>query len=238
VSAPTGAVLLVPRGGAWGASVAAAATELGLTPWVLPLIETLPAPSDELTTALDRLVQGDYDWLAVTSAAAVPALAGVVVPTSTQVAAVGEATAHALGTAGIAVHLVGDGGASALLDSWPAEQPGRVLAVQSDLARPVLVDGLADAGWRVDAVVAYCTAAARLTTAEEHALRTGKADIALVTSGSVARRLADVGVPETTRLVAIGAQTAEEVRAAGLAVTAVAASPTLDSLLLAAQEVS
>lgn len=238
MSGPTSAVLLVPRGGAWGASVAAAATELGLTPWVLPLIETLPAPSEELTAALHRLVEGDYDWLAVTSAAAVPALDGVVVPTGTQVAAVGEATAQALGTAGIAVHLVGDGGASALLDCWPTQAPGRVLAVQSDLARPVLVDGLADAGWRVDAVVAYCTAATRLSTAEEHALRTGKADIALVTSGSVARRLADIGVPDTTRLVAIGAQTADEVRAAGLAVTAVAASPTLDSLLLAAQEVS
>src|SRR5690606_19086358 len=30
-------VLLVPRGGTWGAAAAAAAADLGLTPWVLPL---------------------------------------------------------------------------------------------------------------------------------------------------------------------------------------------------------
>lgn len=231
-------VVLVPRGGAWGAAVAAGAAEIGLTPWVLPLIETVPAPSDELTAAVARLATGHYDWLVVTSAAAVPALDGVAIPQSSQVAAVGGATAAALTEAGIAVQLVGDGGAQNLLEQWPDAEPGTVLAVQSDLARPVLVDGLADAGWQVDAVVAYRTAATRLSSSEEYALRSGKADIALVTSGSVARRLADVGVPASTRLVAIGQQTADDVRAAGLAPAAVASAPTVAALLRAAQEVA
>lgn len=233
-----GPVLLVPRGGAWGAAVAAGAAELGFTPWVLPLIESLPAPSDELTAALDRLAAGGYDWLALTSAAAVPAFEGVQIAGTTQVAAVGDATAAALATAGIAVHLVGDGGAQALLTGWPDEPRGRVLAVQSDLARPVLVDGLVEAGWDVDAVVAYRTAATRLSPAEEHALRSGKADIALVTSGSVGRRLAEVGVAATTRLIAIGPQTAGDLETAGLTVAAVAEAPSVEKLLKAAQEVS
>lgn len=231
-------VLLVPRGGAWGAAVAAGAAEIGLTPWVLPLIEVLPAPSEELNEALARLGGGGYDWLAITSAAAVPALEGVALPETTRVAAVGHATATVLQDAGFAVDLVGDGGAQALLDAWPGPAGGRVLAVQSDLARPLLADGLREAGWEVDLVVAYRTAAARLSSSEEHALRTGKADVALVISGSVARRLAEVGLPDDTRLVAIGEQTAVDARAAGLSVAATAAAPTVAAMLDAAQELA
>lgn len=231
-------VVLVPRGGTWGAAVAAGAAELGLAPWVLPLIETVPAPSPELTAALTRLRDGAYDWLAVTSAAAVPALADRGVPPSTRVAAVGEATASVLQGAGIDVHLVGDGGAAVLLELWPSPAEGRVLAVQSDLARPVLVDGLRRLGWSVDAVVAYRTTATVLSPSEEHAVRSGKADVALVTSGSVGRRLAEVGVPRSTRLVAMGEQTADDMRAAGLQVSAVAAAPTIAALLRAAGELA
>lgn len=228
-------VLLIPRGGSWGAAVAAGAAEAGLSPWVLPLIEVLPAPSVELSEALTRLSDGDYRWLALTSAAAVPALEGVAVPETTKVAAVGHATATVLEEAGFAVDLLGDGGAQVLLDLWPTPADGRVLAVQSDIARPLLADGLRSAGWGVDVVVAYRTAAARLSTSEEHAVRTGKADVALIISGSVARRLAEVGVSDDTRLVAIGAQTAEEARAAGLTVSAVATTPSVAGLLGAAQ---
>lgn len=231
-------VVLVPRGGTWGAAVAAGAAELGLAPWVLPLIETIPGPSPELTAALTRLSEGSYDWLAVTSAAAVPALEGRAVPASTRVAAVGEATASVLQGAGIDVHLVGDGGAAVLLELWPSPAEGRVLAVQSDLARPVLVDGLRRLGWSVDAVVAYRTTATVLSPSEEHAVRSGKADVALVTSGSVGRRLAEVGVPRSTRLVAMGEQTADDMRAAGLQVSAVAAAPTIAALLRAAGELA
>lgn len=229
-------VLLVPRGGTWGAAAAAAAADLGLTPWVLPLIETVPAPSAELDAALARLTAGDYRWLAVTSAAAVPTLRDVALPASLRVAAVGEGTAAALTRAGIEVHLVGDGGALAMLQRWPQHVDGPVLAVRSDLARPTLVDGLRRAGWEVDAVVAYRTLRTELSTTEKHALRTGRADVALVTSGSVARHLAEVEVAPSTRLVAMGAQTAEDVRAAGLEVAAVASSPTIAELLRAAQE--
>lgn len=231
-------VVLVPRGGMWGAAVAAEATEVGLVPWVLPLIEVLPAPSAELNDALARLRAGDYDWLAITSAAAVPALAGVVIPEATQVAAVGHATATVLREAGFAVELTGEGGAFELLEAWPTPGPGRVLVVQSDLARPLLADGLRAGGWDVDLVVAYRTAPAHLSTSEEHALRSGKADIALVISGSVARRLAEIGLAEDTRSIAIGQQTAEDARAAGLTVSAVAAAPSIAEMLRAAQDVA
>lgn len=235
---PDKTVLLVPRGGAWGAAVAAGAAEIGLTPWVLPLIEVLPAPSAELSGALARLGAGGFDWLVITSAAAVPALEGVALPATTRVAAVGHATASVLQDAGFAVDLVGQGGAQALLEVWPTPAEGRVLTIQSDLARPLLADGLRAAGWEVESVVAYRTAAARLSSSEEHALRSGKADVALVISGSVARRLSEVGVADRTRLVAIGQQTADDTRAAGLRVAATAAAPTVAELLSTAQRVA
>lgn len=236
--APPAPVVLVPRGGSWGASVAAAVAEAGLTPWVLPLIETIPTPSEELSAALQRLQAGEFDWVTVTSAAAVPALADVAVPERTRVAAVGQVTARTLREAGLVVDLIGDGGAPAMLAAWPDSQPGRVLAVQSDIARPVLVDGLVARGWSVDAVVAYRTASTRLSTSEEHAVRTGKADVALVTSGSVGRALAAVGVAPSTRLVAIGDQTAHDMVEAGLPVAATADTPTIEDLLRAAREVA
>lgn len=238
--------VLVPRGGAWGASVAAAVAGEGLVPWVLPLVETLPAPSAELTRALARLREGGYDWLAVTSAAAVPALAEVTVPAATRVAAIGAATRSALEESGTAVALVGEGGAAALLAAWPTGEGavgavgavGTVLVVRSDLARGLLADGLRERGYEVEAVVAYRTAAAPVSTPEEHALRGGKADIVLVTSGSVARRLAQMGLPPGTRLVAMGEQTAADTREAGLHPHAVAQAPTVASLLEATKELA
>lgn len=229
-------VVLIPRGGSWGASVAAEAADLGLTPWVLPLIETIPTPSVALTVAHARLAAGEYDWLAVTSAAAVPALLRGSVPARTRVAAVGAASAAALQAVGIAVDLVGQGGAEDLVRAWPREACGRVLAVQSDHARSVLADGLTEAGYDVDAVVAYRTAATTLSESEARAVRDGKADIALVTSGSIARRLAELDVADSTRLIAMGAQTAADTRAAGLSPAAVAASPTIPDVLKAGLE--
>lgn len=237
-SAANPGVVLVPRGGMWGASVAAEVADRGLVPWLLPVVETVPAPSAELTRALTGLAEGRYGWLVLTSAAAVPALDGAAVPAGTRVAAVGAATAHALREAGIAVHLVGASGALGLLDLWPGEPEDLpVLLVRSDLARTTFADGLRARGWQVDSVIAYRTVAAATSSGEEDALRGGNADVALVTSGSVARRLADIGLPASTRVVAMGEQTAEDARAAGLEVAAVADEPSVAALARCATEV-
>lgn len=237
-------MVLVPRGGTWGATVAADAIGVGLTPWIMPLIETVPMPSAALTAALGRLAAGDYHWLVLTSAAAVPALAGMPTgrtgqdPRGWKVAAVGERTAAALRAAGIAVDLVGAGGASELVHVWPSQPGQRVLAVQSDRAKPTLAQGLRKRGCSVEVVSAYRTIATTLTDAEQHAVRSGTADVALLTSGTVARRLAQIPVSATTRLVAIGPQTAQDAHAAGIPPTIVASAPTVASLLHAAQEVT
>ncbi|MFV0426540.1 MAG: uroporphyrinogen-III synthase [Beutenbergiaceae bacterium] len=229
-------VVLVPKGGAWGAAVAVRAVEAGLVPWVLPLIETVPTPSATLIRARTRLVSRHYQWLVVTSAAAVSALG--IVPRSVRVAAVGQATARALQDAGISVELVGQGGAAALLRSWPQSSGGRVLAVQSDRAKPVLAQGLRQRGFDVETVVAYRTAPVDLSPPQEQAVRDGKADVALLTSGTIARRLAQIPVSPATRLVAFGPQTAQDARDAGLQPISVAARPTVAALLEAAQEVA
>ncbi|GEK80482.1 uroporphyrinogen-III synthase [Agrococcus baldri] len=58
-------------------------------------------------------------------------------------------------------------------------------------------------------------------------------DAVLVTSGSVAKQVARLGLAPGTRIVAIGEQTAEDCRRAGLRVAAIAARPNAESLVAA-----
>lgn len=58
-------------------------------------------------------------------------------------------------------------------------------------------------------------------------------DAVLVTSGSVAKQVARLGLAPGTRIVTIGEQTAEDCRRAGLRVAAIAARPNAESLVAA-----
>lgn len=58
-------------------------------------------------------------------------------------------------------------------------------------------------------------------------------DAVLVTSGSIAKQVARLSLPEATRVVAIGEQTAEDCRKHGLRVAAVAAQPSPAGLVAA-----
>lgn len=258
--------VLVPRGGAWGDRVAAEVSGRGGVPVVAPLVETAP-PADpaRLEEALDALARGDYAWLTVTSAATVDALTRrpprrpVTDAGSTgqghafsagargrpRVAAVGEATARALGDAGIRVDLVpGEQSARGMLAEWPERaRPGdRVLVLGSELARPALAEGLAALGYAVDVVGAYRTVGVALEPAVVEQLASGRVDAVLLTSGSVARslagRLADPAVElhPSVALAAIGPQTAADAEAVGLRVSVVAARHDAAGLLDALAE--
>ena len=238
---------------------------LGANVLVAPAISVVP-PDDyaPLDAALRRLAtptapaRGEsagggsepaYHWLALTSAAAVDAVAerlgalGVPYPAEgrTRVAVVGVATARAaqarLGRVDVvpALHTA-DGLATALPRPWGA----RVLFPCADRARDALPGLLTARGARVDRVVAYRTVDAPPDVLAEFAAHAaaGALDLVLVASpsaaGALARaRAADGLSPGACGALCIGPTTADACRGHGLRVDAVAPAPTDDALVRA-----
>lgn len=231
--------VLVPRGGKWGDTVAAALRSHGAFPVIAPLINfaSTEDPST-LANALHELEDGQFEWLVVTSATTVDVLMShrTKVPGATKIAAVGETTAAALTLAGYQVDFIpeGDNSARGLVKEWPGTGVrGRVLIPQSEIAEPTLVAGLTRLGFDTRFVAAYRTVG--VTIAEHIAadVASGRIRAILVTSGSIARQVASqLGpLPADTIVACIGPRTAFDARAAGLAVHIIAESRSADSLI-------
>jgi uroporphyrinogen-III synthase len=151
-----------------------------------------------------------YDWLVVTSRNGAHELArrGV---TANRIAAIGPATAEALGSHGLKVDLVA---ATHTQEGLRDELPeGTVLLAAAEGARQDVLEA--------DFLPLYRTVELRPDAPD--------ADVALLMSGSAARALAATG--GRPPVLAIGPQTAAEARAAGLDVVAVAATHDLDGLV-------
>lgn len=240
----TGRSVLLPRSPARAAGLADLLRRQGAAVTVAPVIERAPADDGAaLATAVADVVAGRYIWVVITSVNAVGALtaaqgnprgdAGATLADApVRWAAVGPATVRALADAGIITDLVPDDEASAdgLVAAFPAAPgPGsRVLLPLGDLARPTLRDGLTALGWTPRVVTAYRTVRSELPADVAGA----RYDIVVVTSGSVAREIAQqygTGTP----VVAIGRPSAEAARDAGLRVAAVADHPTDAALAVA-----
>lgn len=236
------AAALVARLEAFGATVLSA-----------PAIAIAPPESyDPLDDALRRLAAGPdaYHWLALTSAAAVDAVAarldalGLRYPGApcTCVAVVGEATARLaqerLGRVDLVPTLhTADGLAASLPYEWGA----RVLFPCADRARDALPALLVARGARVDRVVAYRTVDAPPDALAEFAERAaaGALDLVIVASpsaaGALARALGAAGLtPDACAALCVGPTTAAACRDQGLRVAAVADEPTDDALARAA----
>ncbi|MBC7291461.1 MAG: uroporphyrinogen-III synthase [Actinotalea sp.] len=254
--------VLVGRGGDWGERVAALLATEGAEGVVVPLITFAP-PADvaPLEEALRRLADGAYDWVTVTSATTVTALAervpGVLGPDralpdllrATRVAAVGPGTARALTEHGVATDLLPSGERSAA--GLVAEMTGqgavgrgdgtrtsgaRVLVPHSDLAEPTVVDGLRAAGWAVDEVVAYRTVRGPgPSEAVRAAWRSGGIHAVLLSSASTVRSLVELlGTPASSVVVCcIGSRTAAAARELGLRVDVVPAAASAEELVAA-----
>ena len=137
---------------------------LGAEPVEVPVLEIRPPLSfDPLDKALRQLEL--YDWLILTSANTVSALAERAAelgirfepPASLQVAAVGDATAAAARKAGLAVTLVPESYvAESLLTGLTGQVSGRrILLARAAIARDVIPEALRQAGAEVDVVDAY-----------------------------------------------------------------------------------
>ncbi len=239
--------VLVPRGGVWGEGVASALRHHGATPVIAPMIEFRP-PREEgpLVQALATLEAGGFAWLVVTSATTVAELARrrVTVPPGTRIAAVGETTAARMVQAGYRVDFVptNDHSARGLVAHWPRSSGAlvqtvsagdRVLLPQSDLAAPLLADGLRSLGFEVHTVTAYHNVAVPVAQKTVADVRAGRFDALLVTSGSIARQIRDQfgTIPRDTCIACIGDVTALDAQAAGLSVDVIARTRTASSLV-------
>lgn len=234
--------VLVPRGGPWGDSVAANLRAKGAAPVVAPMINFAPTDDeDALRAALADLAAGGFDWLTVTSATTVDVLASheAVIPPTTKVAAVGETTAGALAAAGYRVDIVPheDNSARGLLQEWTSATDGvvplRVLTLRSEIAKPLLTQGLMRVGHDVRSVVAYRTVGVAASEQVRGDVASGRINAVLVTSGSVAQQVQEqLGpIPASTVVVCIGPRTAKDARDYGLKVDAIADDRTAESLI-------
>lgn len=208
------------------------------------LTQTIPIESAQLEQMRQRLRQGFYAWVVLSSwraaQAVLPqlntlALAADSIQGTTHLAVVGQSTAEWVNShCALKPTLVGAGSAAKLLEVFPTPPTTPTVATpticlpQSQLATPTLAQGLSQLGWQVDAVATYTTAP--LTQLPAH-LKTqwqaGAWDAVVVTAGSSAQALLQLlgPPPEKTAVVSIGQSTSARCRELGLRVDATAATP-------------
>lgn len=221
------------------AQLAAALERLGATVSIVPLVEIVPVEdSTELDHAFRKL--GRYDWVVFTSVNGVAAIGDRLrAPAQLEgarVAAVGPATAAAVGELGVEPAFVPDThDGRALAEGLDGLDGQRVLLPQGDLASPFLADELRDRGAIVDAVVAYRTVSREPSGDELRELES--ADAIVLASGSAARSLAaapaDAERIGEAFLVCIGPRTAEVAVEEGLRVGVVADDASADGIIQA-----
>ena len=226
-----GRTVVVTRPESGASELAVMLGTLGARVRVVPLIEIEPLDCGEsMRAALKGLTRND--WLVVTSANAVAALARVPSLPPARIAAVGEATARHLSK----VDLVPTRkSAAGLVEEMPAGE-GRVVVLQAQGGAPTLVEGLTAKGWTVDRIDTHVARARVPKAADQLAML--RADAVVFTSGSQARAWGEVlGSAAPPIVVAIGPQTAADARAAGLSVTVVADEHTLPGVVAALERV-
>jgi uroporphyrinogen-III synthase len=234
--------VLVPRGGPWGDAVASALRAKGAAAVIAPMINfAVTDDQPALEKALAELSAGAFDWVTLVSATTVDVLMahGATIPASTKVAAVGETTAAALASAGYKADLVPseDNTAKGLLEQWTAATGGviplKVLTLRSQEAVPVITPGLIRIGHDVHSVVAYKTVGVPVADVVVADVKNAKFNVILVTSGSVARQVAEQfgEIPAQTTVVAIGPRTAKDAKALGLRIDVIAETPEPKSLV-------
>jgi uroporphyrinogen-III synthase len=155
-----------------------------------------------------------YDWVVVTSPNGARELARRMHGQPRRVAAIGAATAEALGGADLVPRVSTQEG---LLDELP-RPAGRVLFAAAEGARRLLPDALG-----ADTVALYRTVPLRPSRLE--------GDVVVLASGSAARALA--AVPDPPPVVSIGPETTRGALSSGLVVLAEAETHDVDGLAAA-----
>lgn len=245
---PTAPRVLVTRAAEQAAELVLALQDAGVDPVLVPAIEVeFEPPRGDLDGAA-RLLH-TYAWVVITSANGARAMLKAAERVFTALetskfAAIGPTTRGILEHEGIAVDYQPPGASAAAMAAGLPLDPGdRVVVVRGDLADGELAVTLRARGAEVDDVVAYRTRQA--PEGSRNLLRTAVAGApiaaAVFTSGSTVRGLVSLGQQESIEVhsipaVCIGPETADEARAAGFRILAVARTP--DAATLAATTAS
>jgi uroporphyrinogen-III synthase len=197
----------------------------------VPAVATRPVRADWPDLA-------SYDWIAVTSAAG----AGTI-PASEfggRWAAVGGATARALGQRGIEVDVVPpDANGASLARAMPVTPGARVLFVRGATAAGDLPRGLRARGATVDEIVTYETVEGPAESREplSAALEAGDVAAVVFASGSAVRGFVALGGPTSIPAVTIGLRTSEVALALGFRVAGQAGGQSAAELAAAVERV-
>lgn len=243
--------VLVPRTKEQAASMSARLSSYGAIPQSVPTISVEPPRNPaQMERAIKGIVEGRYQWVVFTSVNAVAAVwekinefgldarsfAGV------HLAAVGSKTAEAIRELGMTPELLPPStkqNAAGLVEVFPdyveeLDPVGRVLLPRADIATDVLVDGLVEAGWEVDDVVAYRTVRAAPPSAEiREMIKSGGFDAVCFTSSSTVKNLVGIaGKPHQRTIIAcIGPMTEATAKEMGLRVDVVPATAEVPDLV-------
>lgn len=210
--------VLIPRGGIWGDLVAHALRERGAQTVIAPLVDFAHTSEEEkLIEALKGLEAGDFDWMTATSATVADVLKhhNAVFNERTKVAIVGEATAVAFREAGYPVTITPEdenNSTHQLLKEWKEIDEGnvlRVLTLRSDVATPVLTEGLMSRGHDVTQVLAFRTIGVPASVHIREDIDSGRINVILVASAKIAEEVHKQfpTFPENTLVVCVGVNT-------------------------------
>lgn len=234
----TGHTILIPRGGRFAEDIHKRLTNLGAQAIIAPVINFAASDdSSRLQTEFDALANGDYDWIVLTSATTVDVMQyhKVAIPDSTRIVAIGETTAQALTFANYRVDVVPstDNSTRGFLGALPDDFGGTVLVPHSETPESTLVAGFAERGISATFVSAYRTVGVPLPEAVVSGVKSGEITAILVSSGSVARQLAEqlTPIPESTKVICIGPRTAYDAGQAGLVVSETATERSNEALV-------
>ncbi|MDP1797511.1 MAG: uroporphyrinogen-III C-methyltransferase [Planctomycetaceae bacterium] len=228
------------------------AVALGALPVVIPTIEIGPPPDLAAVDAmLDRVHEGEFDWLVFTSANGVRGLLSRLWQRGgdmrslglCELAAIGPSTKAALAEFSLRCEIVPlEYRAEALADALaPLMDRQRVLWVRADRGRNVLPERLTAAGALLEQIVVYTNRdVTTLPAAELAMLERGELDWIGLSSPSIARNLSNLLTPTAqkylgtrTRLCAISPVTADAASEAGLPITVTATNFTWDGMFAA-----
>lgn len=204
--------IVVTRPRERAAELVARLQRLGHDVVVCPLIETEPLGDDPVDVT-------PYDWVIVTSAVGARELRRRMRGRPRRVAAIGRATAEAMGGADVVASVSTQEG---LLAELP-RPAGRVLFAGAHDARSVIADAL-----KADVVPLYRTRRLSPTDFPEDA------DLVVLASASAAEAYA--ALAHAAPVVSIGPETTRAARAAGLTVLSEAKTHDLDGLVTAIGE--
>lgn len=204
----------------------------GANPLCLPLVRHLPvADARELGEQAARI--NEYEWVVLTSARGVDAVADVLEAqhrgldsVTAKIAAVGRGTARRIEERGGSAALVPEEGTAAgLLEAFRRMgelRDRRVLYARADRAKPALADGLRELGAAVREVEAYRTIATKAALSVVNELKSGRVDAVLFTSASAAEALGEEFEPGELKIFsgvvvgAMGGTTAQALRFVGI----------------------